>query len=340
MSNGMVQQKTGGASTDFEIVTVGATGDVPLQQADGSFVMGTSSSPATQVWKFNSSTGGGDPSSNKWSMNNADPALATKLYLSKIAEKDQDIGAFMDATVDIGDAWYVQDQADSTLSAFFGIDAITDQTTYYEYDVTYIDGQGGFTNNQKCLGSLRPDAGTMNEVTDLATDLGTTLRQMLFRVAKMGWAAYYDSQYTSGSPFNIDNTRVQLPNNGLGANTETSFLPYNTTALYDTVTDTIVAEVAGVAMELRIQFTAKPAAVSDEIMDIEFDIGGGGSIVIAEKTVTSPKGTDPFVVSWTTMIYGLSTFVANGCKIFINTPDEFDIYDIQIAIKQDYYPQV
>jgi hypothetical protein len=164
---------------------------------------------------------------------------------------------------------------------------------------------------------------------------------LLMRVAKMGWEYCVDSTYTSGSPLALSNDRVLLPCDGLGATSENGYLPSGVSELWNTTLNKVVSANIGNAFEIRIQFTVLPGGVNDEWFDIEFDIGDGApDIVIASRTITAPKGTSAFVASVAVPLFSLATFVTNGGKIYINTTgsgDSFDIYDISIMIKQDYY---
>lgn len=163
---------------------------------------------------------------------------------------------------------------------------------------------------------------------------------LLTRVNKMGWEICDDTLYTSGSPLAVNNSRVQLTCNGLGSNSNNTYLPAGVSELWNTTTNKIESDSAGNAFDVRIQFTADPSAVSSTI-DLELDIGTGApDIVISSQTVIAPKGTSPFAASVSIPLFSLSTFVANGCKIYLNTTssgDSFDIYDISIFVKQDYY---
>lgn len=167
---------------------------------------------------------------------------------------------------------------------------------------------------------------------------------LLTKVDNEGWVSYFDTQYTnSASALVVNNDRVQLTCNGLGDQSNTNFLPASGSALWSTNSNAITSDNVGNAFDVRIQFTAQPAG-SDDYMDIDFDIGAGtNQIVIAHRLVTSPKGTDANIYSFTTSLYSLDTFVANGCKIYLDSTgaspsgDDWDIWDISVFVKQDYY---
>jgi hypothetical protein len=168
----------------------------------------------------------------------------------------------------------------------------------------------------------------------------TKIDDLLVRVDKMGWEIAFDNTYTSGSPLTITSgTRQLLPNDGAGANSNNTYLPNGVSALWDTANDKILSGQVGNAFEVRVQFIVDPATTG-AFFDLEFDIGTGApDIVIAELTITAPKGSDPFTCSVAIPLFSLATFVANGCKIYVNNTGapSIDIYDIQVLVKQDYY---
>ena len=164
---------------------------------------------------------------------------------------------------------------------------------------------------------------------------------LLTRVDKMGWEVSFDNTYTSGSPLTIaSSARTLLPCDGAGAQSNNTYLPTGVTELWDTTLNKIVSGQTGNAFDVRVQFQCDPATAVASFFDIEFDIGDGApDIVIASRTITIPKGTDPFTVSIAIPLFSLATFIANGCKIYVNNTGgvSLDIYDIQVFIKQDYY---
>jgi hypothetical protein len=150
-----------------------------------------------------------------------------------------------------------------------------------------------------------------------------------------GWANYVDTQYTSGSPLIVNNARVQLTCNGLGAATNKEYLP---AGVEDFWTDNkIYLGGVGDSGDLRINFTALPQA--NAFFDIELDIGTDTPNIIAVETENVPKGNVETKFTIAFPIFSLDTFIANGCKIYINTTDSdkrVDIYNISIFIKRDY----
>ena len=178
------------------------------------------------------------------------------------------------------------------------------------------------------------------EVFDQLTQTWPEVQSLLTRVEKMGWEICDDTAYTSGSPLSVDNARVLLTCDGLGPNSNNTYLPDGVTELWNTTSNKIISGSTGNAFDVRVNFTAD-GGVTGDIMELELDIGDGSpDIVISSNTITQPKGAGPFVVSVSFPLFSLSTFVTNGCKLYLNSSnsgDDFDVYDISIFVKQDYY---
>ena len=156
---------------------------------------------------------------------------------------------------------------------------------------------------------------------------------LLNRVNETGWAVYFGST----NSLTVAGDRNQIEIDGLGSATETNYLPATSGNLW--VSNQIVSGNTGNAFECRLQFQADPAQSSDTHFDVEWDIGGAGTNVISTRTITSPKGADPFVVSIAIPLFSLGTFVTNGCSIFINadSAQDFTITNFSIMVKQDYF---
>jgi len=148
-----------------------------------------------------------------------------------------------------------------------------------------------------------------------------------------GWAYYQDSTYTSGSPLVVNNARVQLTNDGLGANTEDAYLPNGISALW--IGNKITPENVGDAYEIRIDFKAKMSQ-TNAYGEVQLDIGDGSIINIIKRTITFPRGAGvEHSFSMGFPIFCLSTFVTNGGKLYFDTTqgsDNMSVYDIAIFI--------
>jgi len=178
------------------------------------------------------------------------------------------------------------------------------------------------------------------EATSLCSD-GTNWK-VLYPSVYTGWAQYIDGEYTSGSPLSVNSSKVQItvnPTIGAGSKIET-YLPAGVGEFWDDTNNRIQAQKEGDAYTVRLNFTGDPAGVSD-FGQIIFDIGDGApDIPIATRTVSFAKATAT-TVSTTTSLFSLSTFVANGCKIYFDTSDSgdnVDIYDISVVITRTHSP--
>ena len=150
-----------------------------------------------------------------------------------------------------------------------------------------------------------------------------------------GWEYYEDNTHTSGDPLVVDGVREQFTNNGLAASTNTDQGPIGHSALWSN--NAIQADKVGEAFIVRVDFTCNPAGVED-YAELEFDIGGGGSIIVASRTVSFKKIGNT-IISNTTALFAGSTFVANGCKLYLNTAtsnDNISIFDVSILIQKVY----
>lgn len=150
-----------------------------------------------------------------------------------------------------------------------------------------------------------------------------------------GWAQYKDNQYTSGSPLVVSaSSTTTIDNNS--ASTITSHLPTGVVSFYDNTSSRITPESVGDAYLLRIDFTAYTSSPSG-LAKIKIDIGDGITPnVIVERGFTFPKGTgsgNAQDYSTTTMLYSLSTFLANGALIQIESlTGTTSIYDVNFVI--------
>jgi hypothetical protein len=157
-----------------------------------------------------------------------------------------------------------------------------------------------------------------------------------------GWAQYTDGEYTVGSPLTVNNDKVLLtinPATGTGSKIET-YLPAGVTEFWNSTSDKIIGQKEGDAYTVRVNFVGDPAGVTD-YAELIFDIGDGApDVPIATRTITFAKAT-PTSVSTTTSLFSLATFIANGCKIYLDTSgsgDSIDVYDISVVITRTHSP--
>ena len=168
------------------------------------------------------------------------------------------------------------------------------------------------------------------------------LQTLLDQVEGKGWAIYFDDTYTVGSPFSVTAVAgiVKLQCDGAKSTTVTSELPTGVAALWDTVNDEIIGVAVGNSYDVRVGFKAKNTNITGSF-DILFDIGNPSGQVISARTYTFPKGANTEVqFSIGIPLFSMATFVANGCKVYIDSLiGDTTIYDISIFVKQDYVAQ-
>ena len=133
-----------------------------------------------------------------------------------------------------------------------------------------------------------------------------------------GWGHYVDAQ--TEQTFNT--TAVKLEIDGAGLTSESSYLPAairGTGELWDTTNFKITPIQAGDAYTLRLDLPIT-ARTSANYITVQLDIGGGAtpSIVIVEKRLECDRSA-PFGLSVSIPLFALSTFVTNGCQVFLTT---------------------
>lgn len=152
-----------------------------------------------------------------------------------------------------------------------------------------------------------------------------------------GWAFYADNTYLTGSRQSITgSTRTQVTIDGLGSTTETSYLLGGD--VWDTTNDRITPQEVGKTYDLRFAFKGQ-TATANTYVDVELDIGSGASIIIAQQTFNFTKGTgtqNSFVFS--VPIFCLSTFIANGGKLYLTPNNDADFWDYSILLVSTTVP--
>jgi hypothetical protein len=168
----------------------------------------------------------------------------------------------------------------------------------------------------------------------------TEVDNLLTRVNETGWATYADTVYVSTNKLTVNNARTQVTVDGLGGTTETNYLPASSSELWSTNSNKVISSSVGNAMEVRVQFVAQAGAINT-FFDIEFDIGAGTNcIVILDNVEGAGVRTSEHSYTLSMSTFSLATFVANGCRIYLNTEGDgssWTFWDFRIFIKQDYY---
>lgn len=155
--------------------------------------------------------------------------------------------------------------------------------------------------------------------------IATSLNNMFDVIfGRTGWASYNDTQYTSGSPFDVSsNTDTILPNNA--GNVIDSQKPTHVTSFYS---GGLITGRNGDNLDLMIYFKATSSIV-DQWLDIWVDIGGGVG-ELYRQTFTFPKGsgTERGILYALPSAYTLGTWETNGGRLYIRSNGNVDIYDI------------
>lgn len=137
-----------------------------------------------------------------------------------------------------------------------------------------------------------------------------------------GWGYYSDGE-TTPTTQTFTSTPSKLSIDGLGATTETGYLPLEirgVSELWDSVNDKIIPISDGDSYDFRLDLTVIGETSNPNEIIIQLDIGGGAAptIVVVNRYVSTGKAT-PYNVSVGFPIFTLSTFLANGGQIFMST---------------------
>ena len=136
-----------------------------------------------------------------------------------------------------------------------------------------------------------------------------------------GWGFYKDN--ASAQTFNT--TPALLSIDGLGSNTEESYLPREIRGsgnLWNTTTDRITPINIGDHYDIRLDLPITAETGSPTEIQIELDIASGstyGSGVMIVSRFNSTGRTTPYNVSIGFPIFCLSTFVTNGGQFWVTT---------------------
>ena len=122
-------------------------------------------------WRFSSQTTGG-PSSGYVFFNNADPSLATELYIHEINNNGKDVGVFLQELIVPGVKIYVQDSRDSDNAVLFTATSNpVDNGAFKTVLVSYEVSQGAIANNKICAVSLVGSGGSGGGGATVINDL-------------------------------------------------------------------------------------------------------------------------------------------------------------------------
>lgn len=143
------------------------------------------------------------------------------------------------------------------------------------------------------------DQPSTNSIYDLVTTIKGYIGTELPDSFSGGWADYEDTA-TTGSPISVTAVPTVLTNDGLGVDTNTSFLPVGgngITQLWDTssngfdFSDLEVGDMVDIRMDITMIIASNNTAV-----DVDLFMGSGGSIVVPFISQQNFKSTGSFEV--------------------------------------------
>lgn len=148
----------------------------------------------------------------------------------------------------------------------------------------------------------------------------------------LGWIDYRDTQYTELSPLSVDGlSDVALPNNA--GEIRNTYKPTNVNAFYSGGT---ILGIEGDAYVLSIEYKIKPTNANTTFVDTWVDIGGAVG-ELYRRPNSFPKGINiERPVFFSSGIYTLDTWAANGGTVYIRTNGSADVYGIRYVIYRIY----
>jgi len=147
-----------GGVAEHALFTVGLDGFVPdpvtstglFLRDDGTWATPAGGGTVQLVWRFDTSIVMAAPASGRWRMNNATPASVTALALHDVDRDGVDTSTILD-NLTAGDAILIQQVNDATKYLLCDVTLSTDNTGWFQIDVTIADSGVIFDNNQDCL---------------------------------------------------------------------------------------------------------------------------------------------------------------------------------------------
>lgn len=207
------------------------------------------------------------------------------------------------------------------------------------YEV-YLDK---YTQEEIDSGNLENREGVLvYNKTTMAANINTGSQFQNVASAGLGWADYSDTEYTEASAFTLTaDTATRLPNNGLAGPKTYTPADLNGRGFYDASGDAsggLILGLEGESLVITLDFKAKPSSVAATYIDQWFDIGGGVG-ELYRRTATFPKGSGvERNITFTTAVYTLDTWEANGAQIWVESNGPVEIYDIRFVIFRLFKP--
>lgn len=151
-------------------------------------------------------------------------------------------------------------------------------------------------------------------------------------IGQTGWADYTDDQYTDASPQALAaNTVSTVEING--ATSQVQELPFAITSLWDGTNDEIPITTPGTSLIVTFETTIRRASGTGRWeFDIWIDIGLPGDIRLYPRTIAIDNGDNDKSITFTTGVYCLDTWAANGGQIKINPEIAAEIHSSRIVV--------
>lgn len=162
----------------------------------------------------------------------------------------------------------------------------------------------------------------------------TGLTSSLSSMSSTGWASYVDTEYTSGTPFNVSaGSTVVLPNNS--GNIIDSQIPDDIDYFYQSGK---ITGRNGDNLDVMIYFLAVPSSINAEL-DVFIDIGGSIGAIYLQTIYfrgTSPKGVMYALPS----AYTGSTWETNGGIVKIRPSTNMSFYGMTFNFDRSHKAKI
>lgn len=108
-------------------------------------------------WLFDAGTSS-NPGAKDIRLNNATPSSATAIYVNKTNERSVDLSDFIAQFTSGNEYGFIRlfDEKDSSVFHYFRLTAVALASSVYTLTVSYIDGNGSFTDNNSLVLSFTP----------------------------------------------------------------------------------------------------------------------------------------------------------------------------------------
>lgn len=146
---------TGVAGSTGSIGATGSTGPTGAGVTGATGPQGLQGPPAGFQYTYSTTVTETDPGTGKFQFDNLTFPSITKLYISKTDNQSNSLGPVLDTWDDSGSPVrgtfkIVRNATLSTIAVFQITGSLTDNTTWDEFDLTYISNNGTFSNLDQC----------------------------------------------------------------------------------------------------------------------------------------------------------------------------------------------